>query len=144
MIVLPRSLARRFRAVLRRSLQDLEQRNAWPLLLCRADERGLTLEAVCPDFALRYQHPGARTPETLVFRSSALADIEGRTDAPAHLERVDAKSGRARFEEGGEPRCVEFDLVTADSAPPFAGHAFPALLPQSSPHRPTAGILGDQ
>src|SRR5262249_51069065 len=81
-IVLPRSLARRFRAVLRRSLQDLEQRNAWPLLLCRADERGLTLEAVCPDFALRYQHPGTRPPETLVFRSSVLSEIEGRTDAP--------------------------------------------------------------
>jgi hypothetical protein len=112
-------MARRFRAVLRRSLQDLEQRNAWPLLLCRADERGLTLEAVCPDFALRYQHPGARPPETLVFRSSVLSEIEGRIDAPAQLDRVDPKSGRARFEEAGEPRCVEFDLVTADSAPPF-------------------------
>ena len=119
MIVLPRSLARRFRAVLRRSLQDLEQRNAWPLLLCRADERGLTLEAVCPDFALRYQQPGARPADALVFRSSVLAEVEGRTDAPVELERVDPKTGRARFEEAGEPRCVEFDLVTADSAPPF-------------------------
>jgi hypothetical protein len=118
-IDIPRSLARRFRAVLRRSLQDTEQRNAWPLLLCRADERGLTLEAVCSDFALRYQQPGARPPETLVFRTSVLAEVEGRTDAPAHLERVDPKSGRTRFEEAGEPRCVEFDLVTADSAPPF-------------------------
>jgi hypothetical protein len=118
-IELPRSLARRFRAVLRRSLQDTEQRNAWPLLLCHADERGLTLEAVCPDFALRYQQPGAWPPETLVFRSSVLAGIEGRNDSPAHLERVDPKAGRARFEEAGEPRCVEFDLVTADSASPF-------------------------
>jgi hypothetical protein len=118
-IELPRSLARRFRAVLRRSLQDLEQRNLWPLLLCRADPHGVCLEAQGPEFAIRYLrgHPGPA--DALVFRSSVLADIEGRTDAPAHLERVDAKAGRARFEEAGAPRCVEFDLVTADSAPPF-------------------------
>src|SRR5262249_58813050 len=102
-IELPRSLARRFRAVLRRSLQDLEQRNLWPLLLCRADERGLTLEAVCPDFALRYQQPGPRPPDILVFRSSALAEVEGRTDAPAELDRVDPQAARARFAEGCHP-----------------------------------------
>src|SRR5262249_33096373 len=116
-IELPRSLARRFPALLRRPMQDLEQRHASPLLCCRADERGLTLGAACPDFALRYQQPGPRPPDILVFRSSALAEIEGRNDAPAHLERVDPKAGRARFDEGGEPRCVEFDLVTTDSAP---------------------------
>ena len=35
MIELPRSLARRFRAVPRRSLQNLDQRNVWPLLLLK-------------------------------------------------------------------------------------------------------------
>jgi hypothetical protein len=75
-IELPRSLARRFRAVLRRSLQDLEQRNLWPLLLCRIDPHGVCLEAQCPDFAIRYLRGPPGPADPLVFRSSVLADIE--------------------------------------------------------------------
>jgi hypothetical protein len=45
MIEFPRNLARQFRAVLRRSLLDLEPRGSWPLLLCQVCKEGLLLQA---------------------------------------------------------------------------------------------------
>ena len=60
MIEIPRALARQFRAVLRRSLLDQDPRGPWPLILCRAGEGGLVLQACQGDLALRYQLEGAR------------------------------------------------------------------------------------
>ena len=53
MIVLSWSLVRQFRAVLRRLLQDADQRNQWPFVVCHADNRGLTLQAHCGDLGVR-------------------------------------------------------------------------------------------
>ena len=54
MIVLPRCLARRFRAVLRRCAPH----GPPPPVLLRAAAESLALEAVPGDVALRLEHPG--------------------------------------------------------------------------------------
>src|SRR5262249_33491650 len=62
MLEIPRSLARQFRAVLRRALAAQESRGAWPLVLCQADGHGLTLQARQGDVAIRYHLPGEGLP----------------------------------------------------------------------------------
>jgi len=110
-IVISRAVARQFRAVLRRVLQDADQRSQWPLVLCHADASGLTLQARCGDIGVCLQQAGGQTPDTLLFRSSLLAEIEGRSDTPVELESVEATKGQARFDDGGVPRVLDFDLI---------------------------------
>ena len=121
MIVLSRSLARQFRAVLRRLLQDADQRNQWPFVVCRADTGGLTLQARAATSACATgsRRPDPRNPD---LSSVSLADIEGRTDTPVELESVDAQKGKARFNDGGVPKAVDFDLVMGN-----ATHEWPSL-----------------
>jgi len=127
-IEIPRCLARQLRAVLRRTLMDLEPRGAWPLVLFQADESGLTVHAVQGDLGVRYHEPGPRSPETIAFRSSMLAEFEGRTEQPVALEEVSAGKGQARWSDGAVPRITEFETVTLDNIP-----AFPALPKRFTP-----------
>ena len=99
MIEIPRSLARQFRAVLRRAHAAQESRGSWPLVLCQADGLGLTLQARQGDVAARYHLPGERAAEALAFRASAFAEFEGGTPDPVSLEGV--ASGRGRVGEPG-------------------------------------------
>ena len=57
MIALSRALARRFRSGLRRCLLAVDARAPSPLVLCRGDTDGLTLQAQVADIALRYSDP---------------------------------------------------------------------------------------
>src|SRR3982750_2249554 len=100
---IPRSLARRLRAVLRRSVLEADPRGAWPFLLCRAGPHGLALEAIRGDVGVRLDLPGPRPGHTLTFPASALADVEGRTDAPVTFEDVGDGKAEARWEEAGVP-----------------------------------------
>ena len=102
LIELTRALARAYRTVLRRSLMEQGPRHDWPLLLCKAGDGGLTLQAVQGEMALRFHQPGARPPDLLAFRAHVLAEFEGRTDAPVVLEHVAAGKGRAA---GTTPAC---------------------------------------
>ncbi len=119
MIELTRSLARCYRTVLRRSLQEQEPRRSWPLVLCRAGDGGLTLQSVQGDLALQFHMDDARPPDRIAFRTHLLAKFEGRTDVPVVLERVAAGKGRARWDDGGVPRSLDFDAVSPDSVPAF-------------------------
>ena len=80
MLELSRQLLRQFRTVLRRSLVDQEPRGLWPLLLASAGPDGLVLQASQHDLAVCFHQPGDRLPATLAFRSTILADLEGRDD----------------------------------------------------------------
>src|SRR5262249_50233776 len=119
MLEIPRSLARQFRAVLRRALAAQESRGSWPLVLCQADGHGLTLQARQGDVAVRYHLPGERAAEALAFRASAFAEFEGSTPDPVSLESVASDRRHARWEKGGESRELELETVTPDSVPPF-------------------------
>jgi hypothetical protein len=117
LIVLSRAQVRLFRSVLRRSVVEQVPRGEWPLVLCEAGEPGLRLSALRGDVGLCYREAGERTADTLVFRSSVLQQIEGRTPDPVTLEQAAPGKGRARWDEGAVPRVVDFETVTADSAP---------------------------
>jgi hypothetical protein len=119
MIELTRALARYYRTVLRRSLQEQEPRRSWPLLLCKADNSGLTLQSVQTDMALRFQQTGARPPDFIAFPTQALAEFEGRTDTSVVLEHLAAAKGRARWDDGGVPRVLDLEAVTSDKIPEF-------------------------
>jgi hypothetical protein len=116
-IVIPRTLARLFRSVLRRSVVEQVPRGEWPLVLCEAGQAGLRLSAQRGDVGLCYREAGERAEDTLVFRSSVLQQIEGRTPEPVTLEKTAAGKGRARWDEGAVPRVVDFETVTPDSTP---------------------------
>jgi hypothetical protein len=119
LIELTRALARSFRTVLRRSLMEQRPRDAWPPVLCRAGDGGLTLQAAQGDMALRYHAPGKRPTEVIAFPANVLAGFEGRGEDPVTLERVAAGRGRARWDDGGMPRTLDFDALPPDDAPPL-------------------------
>jgi hypothetical protein len=112
-----RCLARQLRAVLRRSVVEQDPRGEWPLLVCRAGARGLLLQAHRGDLAVRYQEPGERPTAGLAFRASLLAEFKGRRGDPVALEPTGPGKGRARWDEGGVPRTVEFDTLAPDTVP---------------------------
>src|SRR5262249_19861099 len=115
MITLPRVLARRFRAVLRRSLLHLGPRDP-PLVRVRAGPEGLWLPAPRPDCSLVYHQPGALPEGALVFPSRVLAELEGGKGAVA-LEAVTFGKGRATWEDGDVPCSLELDTVVPEGLP---------------------------
>jgi hypothetical protein len=121
MIELPRALARRFRAVLRRSVMAEVPRGPWPVVLCRADADGLRLEARLGEVGLQYHQPGAFTPDAIAFRASLLGEFEGRDDAPASLELTAPEKGKASWSDRGAARVLDFEAVPADSVAPLPG-----------------------
>src|SRR5262245_58011521 len=128
MIAFSRTLARQFRAVLRRSLLDKEPRGSWPLVLFQASKDGLVLQACQSDTAVRYHLDGSYLPEAIAFRASVLAEFEGRRDDPVELEQVAFGKGQARWTDAGVPRVLDLDTVVPESVPEF-----PALPKQLVP-----------
>ncbi|HEX3313240.1 MAG TPA: hypothetical protein VHR72_00050 [Gemmataceae bacterium] len=116
MIEITRRLAARFRAMLRRSVVDRTPRGEWPLMACRTDAQGLHLYAQRDSVGLRFDVPGKRPPAVLAFRSSELAQFEGRSDDCVVLEGIGPAKGRARWHEGPMPCGVEFETVAPESA----------------------------
>jgi hypothetical protein len=112
LIELTRALARQFRTVLRRSLLEQEPRPSCPLVQCRAGDDGLTLQARCIDMALRYHQSGKRPADAIAFPATVLAEFEGRAESPVVLEQVAAGKGRARWDDGGVPRSLDFETAS--------------------------------
>jgi hypothetical protein len=115
-IVLPRALARLFRTVLRRSV-DQGPRREWPLIQCQASAAGLRLSALRGAVGVCYHEAGDHPEDALVFRSWVLEQIEGRTSDPVTLEQIAAGKARARWNEDAAPRIIDFETVTLDRAP---------------------------
>jgi hypothetical protein len=130
-IELTRALARRFRAVLRRSLLADDPRGPWPAVACRAGEAGLTLEACLRGAAVRYHQPGAVAPDALAFPGSVLAEIEGGSEAAVSLEAAAGGAAQARWAERGVPCVLPFSPVPAADVPAFPG--LPARLEPQPP-----------
>jgi hypothetical protein len=111
-IAIPRSLARAYRAVLRRCLSPPGTRPEPPLVLAQSDGQTLTVQACGPDVAVRHTTALAGPTGTMAFRATVLAQVEGKTDDPAALDEIAPGQGRASWADGGAPQGVEFD--TAD------------------------------
>src|SRR5262249_53457998 len=91
MIELSRRLGRQFHIVLRRGLLARGSGGPWPVVLCKADEKGLTLQARQDELAVRYQAEGSRQPEILAFDGSVLGEWGGNSEASVTLEQVNTQ-----------------------------------------------------
>src|SRR5262249_10368966 len=118
-IELSRELARRLRAVLRRSLLADNPRGPWPAVQCRADGTGLTVEACQGEVAVRYHQPGPRPADALTLPGTLLAEIEAPSEVPVTVEVSDTGQGQVRWTERGVPCVVPFEAVPPDQVPVF-------------------------
>src|SRR5262245_2075461 len=116
LIALPRSLARRFRAVLRRCAPP---RTSPPPVLVQTNNKGLSLQSVLPDVAVRLVHVGQYNEATLAFPADVLAVCEGRGDDTVSLEEDSPGKGRVSWSEAGTPCTKEFVTPEPDSLSPF-------------------------
>ena len=119
MIALPRSLARRFRTVLRRCGPTGRRADLPPNVLLRAGEQGLCLEAACPEVAVRLEHPGKHPEAVLAFPADALALFEGHTDEAVTLEQKSFGQGLATWDEGGSPVHKDFPTLAVEGLRAF-------------------------
>jgi hypothetical protein len=124
-ITFSRALARQYRAVLRRALMADDPRGPWPMVRCRTDASGLTLESRQGGSAVRYHQEGTFADEALAFRGTLLAEIEGRTETPVTLEAVSPEKGRASWTDRGLPQVIDFEQQPDAVLP-----AFPELPPK--------------
>lgn len=102
MLEITRSLARQFRALLRKTLMA-DGRRGTPVMLFRADRTGLYVQAQDSGAVLQYHQTGRFSPCTLLLPAAALNDFEGAKDAPVRLEG-DADRITASWEDGGKVR----------------------------------------
>jgi len=117
--MIPRALVRSFRAVMRRCLFEGSSRNDWPILLVRSDGRQTVLESARGPIAVRFTLPGSAESAMIAFRSSVLAEFEGRTMAPVVLKQVGDGQGVACWEHSGVPCEQALATVHPDSVPPL-------------------------
>src|SRR5829696_8887777 len=130
MLTIPRSTALWFRSILKRSVMLDAFRTAWPVVLCRAGQGELTLEAGQGGFAVRLAVESAATSGALAFRGDLLSRFEGRDDTPVTLEAVGPNKGLARWADGGVPQSAEFDTFPPEDAPPFPDEPRLTAMPE--------------
>jgi hypothetical protein len=116
LVILPRSLARRFRAVLRRCAPP---RSVPPPVVLRAGVEGLSLHSVLPEVAVQLDHAGRHPQAVLAFPATVLSLFEGRRDDPVTLELKEPGQGVATWSETGAPCTKAFATVATDGLPPF-------------------------
>ncbi len=121
MIAVPRSLAKRFRTVLRRCAApaDFSQE---PFIVARASSKGLSLQCGLAETAVRFDQIGKQEDEIIAFPASLLAKIEAPSDDLAALEVLNPEQGRAAWHESGTEMNCEFK-----SSKPAAHQFFPAM-----------------
>src|SRR4051812_35738019 len=125
MIALPRSMARRFRPVLRPCGTGAASRRD-PVAVARSSTRGVTLEAVLSETAVRLEHVCPGTDESIAFAGSLLARIEGNKDEAVNLEERKPGLGMASWSERGSPISQEF--ATAQIEPHLCFPGIPTRL----------------
>jgi outer membrane protein assembly factor BamB len=129
-VEISRALARRFRSLLRGSVQAADPRGPPPLIVCLAGEAGLTVTCRQGDAGLRYHRPGACPHSAVALPAPVLAQLEGRSEEPVLLEQAAHFRVRASWREAGSPRSLEFD-TTDPSALPEA--AWPEATAEAGP-----------
>lgn len=119
MIEIRRSLARQFRAVLRKSvLAGVAKGMPQPVIL-QTNRDGLRIRAQQPTVAIEYHLPEARPIESLSIPAQAMDDFEGKKDAVVALERTAPKIVQARWEDAGVPQVKDYDAPDRDPLPEF-------------------------
>lgn len=129
MIVIPRGLARSFRALLRRCVSG-RPRGPAPDVVFECEAGTLTVWARTADAGLACTAPAECDDGVLVVPLTVLAAVEGGGDDPVELTAGPGPRGEARWADRGTPRVHAFDAVPADRehrppAPPAGWQAVP-------------------
>jgi hypothetical protein len=119
-IEIPRTLARQFRGLLRKSVLAADPRGPCPLVLIRAGKNGLTLSCQQGDVGLRFHLSGRLPAASVALPATALADLEGPADEVVSLEQSGPMVVQATWPDGGMTRRY-------DTADPATQPAFPEL-----------------
>lgn len=119
MIQITRSIARQFRAVLRRSAPSGSPRSVRPALVLQAGNDGLRIRSGYADVAVELHQRGAHSSAMLALSSAALDDFEGKQDSNVTLIQKAPSTVEARWEDGGVPQCREYAAIHADRLSAF-------------------------
>jgi hypothetical protein len=117
-IQIPRTVVRKFRAVLRKTVLSGSPQPR-PAVLLQAGRDGLVLRAQSTHVAVEYDLPGKFGPEQLAISLDALERIEGKDDSLVSLDAASSDKVVARWTDGGIPQLAEFDLVDPKTLPQF-------------------------
>jgi hypothetical protein len=121
MIMITRRQARRLRAVFRRHPLGISHKGPVPPLVLRADpDAGLRIRHHQGPLAVECLLPGDDRPEaSIALPLDALADFEGRDDAPVVLEAGAPNGTVVRWQDRGIPQTREYAVPEVSSLPPF-------------------------
>jgi hypothetical protein len=106
-VELPRGVARAYRAVLRKCVQQ-GLRGPDCTVSCRAGPEGLELSCRQQGVLLRHATPGKRPAGLVRFPMSLLAQFEGRDGGAVKLEAAGLGKARASWKEKSGERALEF------------------------------------
>jgi hypothetical protein len=85
-----------------------------PIIVARSSGKGVSLECILSETAVRLEHAGRQAREVIVFPASLLAQVEGRHDDPVTLEVVAPDQGRVNWSDAGIPLSRDFDIIATD------------------------------
>jgi hypothetical protein len=119
-IEITRALARRFRAVLRKSFPNGHRLFA-PLIV-QSDNDGLRIRAADTEVAVEYHQVGKLTNDCVRLPADALADFEGGKEETVTLETIGPQGMQAHWTEGSVPQLRAYTINDKNEA-----LAFPAL-----------------
>lgn len=114
MITFSRADARRFRALLRRSVLAEAPRGRYPPITATVSSGGTILQTAPWDVGLVLRLKEESGPvESISFPGQMLADIEGAGDGTVTLETLPTKAVRVSWHDGPVPRTKEFSALDA-------------------------------
>jgi len=120
MIILERSRAQAFRAVLRRAVEMSPARVDKIPVLVRHGPGGVVLTAGDDDVTIMHEQPGPAGDAALAFPAGALGRFEGRDAEPVELTAT-----HARWRDDGIPRQIDLPTVPLPTAPAWPGEITP-------------------
>src|SRR5207249_2741245 len=121
MILLPRAVARAFRALARKCVAGRTRGPAPPVTLRQADGR-LILKVDLGESVLTWTGPAAGDPDTLIVPMALVDAVDGPGDEPVQIDREGTDRVVARWADRGVPRSFPCDLV-----PVTEEHALPEV-----------------
>jgi len=107
LITITRSLARKFRALLRRAGLGKHEGQSDAFVHIIADSTGLRLRSAGADIALEYRQPGELPAESLAIPVEALAIVEGRSDDAVTIESSDPNRVTIGWTDRGVPQLLD-------------------------------------
>jgi hypothetical protein len=129
LIEFSRSLARSFRAVLKKMTTTGGRRDPPTVVVICTDRAGLRIQARNSQMALEYHQSGTYTPDEIAVPAEALAEFESRKDVPVRLGNEHG-AVVASWQDKAVPQVRQYDTIAAERLPPIPD------LPTRMEHQP--------